>query len=53
MNLTKKRLHKIINSAGKQTRKKYKKSSKIMKHSNTARQKRHFNLKKMSLKNVM
>jgi hypothetical protein len=41
MKLTKKRLQKIINNNnGKQTRKKYKKTTKILKHTNTARQKK-------------
>jgi hypothetical protein len=52
MKLTKKRLQKIINNNGKQTRKKYKKTTKILKHTNTARQKKKFNLKTNTLKNI-
>jgi hypothetical protein len=52
MKLTKYRLQKIIKNNGNQTRKKYKKTSKILKHSNTARQKKQFNLRNMTLKNI-
>jgi len=50
MKLTKKRLEKIIFNNGKQTRKKYKKTSKILKHTNTARHKKQFNLRNYTLK---
>lgn len=50
MKLTKSRLQKIINNNGKQTRKKYKKTSIILKHTNTARNKKQFNLKNTTLK---
>jgi hypothetical protein len=52
MKLTKKRLQKIIHNKGKQTRKKFKKTAKIFKHSNTFRQKKQFNLKNLSLKQI-
>lgn len=52
MKLTKVRLQKIIKNNGKQTRKKYQKTSKILKHSNTARQKKQFNLRNTTLKNL-
>ncbi len=52
MKLTKSRLKKIIKNNGNQTRKKYKKSFKILKHSNTVRQKKQFNLRNMTLKNI-
>lgn len=52
MKLTKKRLQNIINNNGKQTRKKYKKTFKIMKHTNTSRQKKQFNLKTTTLKHI-
>jgi len=51
MKLTKVRLQKIINNNGKQTRKKYKKSTRILKHTNTARHKKQFNLRNTTLKN--
>ena len=45
MKLTKVRLQKIINNkSGKQTRKKFKKNIKVLNHTNTARNKKHFNL---------
>ena len=50
MKLTKSRLQKIINNNGKQTRKKYKKTFRILKHTNTARNKKEFNLKNTTLK---
>ncbi len=50
MKLTKSRLQKIINNNGKQTRKKYKKTFRILKHTNTARNKKEFNLKNNTLK---
>ena len=50
MKLTKKRFQKIINNSGKQTRKKYKKTDKIFKHTNTARHKKLFNLRNTTLK---
>jgi len=52
MNLTKKRLQKIIYNNSKQTRKKYKKTSKILKHTNTARHKKQFNLRNTTLKYI-
>jgi len=53
MKLTKKRLQKIINNNGKQTRKKYKKTFKILKHTNTARHKKQFNLRNTTIKNIL
>lgn len=50
MKLTKKRLQKIIHNNGKQTRKKYKKGTKILKHTNTSRNKKQFNLRNTTLK---
>jgi hypothetical protein len=50
MKLTKSRLQKIINNNGKQTRKKYKKTTRILKHTNTARNKKQFNLRNTTLK---
>ena len=50
MKLTKSRLQKIINNNGRQTRKKYKKTFRILKHTNTARNKKEFNLKNNTLK---
>ena len=45
MNLTKYRLQKIINNkSGKQTRKKFKKTVKVLNHTNTARHRKQFNL---------
>jgi hypothetical protein len=52
MKLTKARLHKIINNNGKQTRKKYKRTSRILKHTNTARYKKQFNLRNTTLKSI-
>lgn len=52
MKLTNKRLHKIINNNGKQTRKKYKKTHKIFKHTNTARYKTQFNLRNYTIKHI-
>jgi len=52
MKLTKSRLQKIINNNGKQTRKKYKKMSRILKHTNTARYKKQFNLCNTTLKQM-
>jgi len=51
MKLTKSRLQKIIkNSNNKQTRKKFKKHLKVLNHTNTARNKKQFNLCNKSLK---
>ncbi len=50
MKLTKVRLQKIMNNNKNQTRKKYKKTNKILKHTNTARHKKHFNLHNATLK---
>ena len=52
MKLTKARLQKIINNNGKQTRKKYKNTSSILKHTNTFRHKKQFNLRNTTLKNI-
>ena len=52
MKLTKKRLQRIIHNNGKQTRKKYKKQFKILKHTNTARNKKQFNLRNTTLKTI-
>jgi hypothetical protein len=50
MKITKKRLKRIIYSNGKQTRKKYKKTTKILKHTNTIRNKNSFNLRNSTIK---
>lgn len=52
MKLTKNRLQKIVNNNGKQTRKKYRKSTKILKHTNTFRNKKQFNLRNTTLKHI-
>ena len=52
MKLTKVRLQRIINNNGKQTRKKYKRTTTILKHTNTARNKKQFNLHNTTLKNI-
>lgn len=52
MKLTKYRLQKIISNNGKQTRKKYKTTSKILKHTNTSRNKKQFNLRNTTLKHI-
>jgi hypothetical protein len=49
MKLTKARLQKIINNHGKQTRKKYKNTNRILKHTNTFRNKKQFNLHNKTL----
>jgi|694.fasta_scaffold27956_9 hypothetical protein len=51
MNLTRVRLQKQINSKNKQTRKIFKKNVKVLKHVNTVRNRKVFNLKNNSLKN--
>ncbi len=51
MNLTRVRLQKQINSNNKQTRKNFKKNVKVLKHVNTIRNRKSFNLKTGSLKN--
>ena len=51
MKLTKHRLQKIISKNGKQTKKKYKTHLKVLKHYNTARNRRPFNLHNKSIKN--
>jgi hypothetical protein len=53
MKLTKVRLQKIMNNNGKQTRKKYRKTSRILKHTNTARHKKQFNLRNTTLKQMV
>jgi len=53
MKLTKVRLQKIINNKGTQTRKKYKKTSTILKHTNTSRNKKAFNLRNTTLKQMV
>ena len=53
MKLTKARLQKIMNNNGKQTRKKYRKTSRILKHTNTARHKKQFNLRNTTLKQMV
>jgi len=50
MKLTKVRLQKILNNNGRQTRKKFKKTSKILKHTNTERHKKYFNLRNNTLR---
>lgn len=50
MKLTKVRLQKIISNNGKQTRKKYKKTTRILKHTNTVRNRKQFNLRNTTLK---
>ena len=52
MKLTKARFQKIINSNNKQTRKKFKKCSKISSHVSTIRNKKVFNLRNTTLKNI-
>ena len=52
MKLTKARLQRIINSNNKQTRKKYKTGSKTSSHSLTIRNKKVFNLRNTTLKNI-
>jgi hypothetical protein len=53
MKLTKFRLQKIINNkSGRQTRKKFKKHIKVLNHTNTARNKKQFNLHNRTIKNV-
>jgi len=51
MKITKHRLEKIIHNNTIQTRKHRKYVGKVLKHTNTARNKRPFNLKNQSLKN--
>lgn len=51
MNLTRVRLQKQINSKNKQTRKLFKKNVKVLKHVNTVRNRKGFNLKNNSLRN--
>jgi len=53
MKLTKYRLQKIIINNGNQTRKKFKKTSRILKHTNTARHKKQFNLRNTTLKQMV
>ena len=53
MKLTKARLQKIMNNNGKQTRKKYRKTSRILKQINTARHKKQFNLRNTTLKQMV
>lgn len=55
MNLTKKRLQKIIYNKGKQTRKKYKKTEKRLNHANTSIsyiKKKKFNLRNNTIKYI-
>jgi hypothetical protein len=52
MKLTKARLQKIIHTSGNQTRKKYKKLVKTFIHTNTVGNKKHFNLKNITLKSI-
>lgn len=53
MKLTKVRLQKIIgNKNGKQTRKRFKKNIKVLNHSNTVRNKKEFNLRNRTIRNV-
>lgn len=52
MKLTKARLEKIIRENGKQTRKKYNKNKNILKHTNTARHKKQFNLRNTTLRST-
>ena len=51
MKLTKVRLQKIMN-CGNQTRKKFIKTAKFLKHTNTARCKKQFNLHNSTLKSI-
>lgn len=56
MKITKKRLQKIIHNRGKQTRKKYKKTAKILKHTNTSinyGKKKQFNLRNNTIKHTV
>jgi len=50
MKLTKSRLQKIININNKQTRKNFKKNTKVLKHTNTCRNRKYFNLHNNTLK---
>ena len=52
MKLTKIRLQKIINKNCKQTRKIFKKTTKVLNHSNTFRHKKQFNLRNTTIKHV-
>jgi hypothetical protein len=53
MKLTKARLQKVINNNNnKQTRKKFKKHIKLLNHTNTARNKKQFNLLNRTIKNL-
>ena len=53
MKLTKYRLQKIINSNNKQTRKKFKKTIKVLKHTNTVNNRNHSNLHNNTLKQII
>lgn len=53
MKLTKYRLQKIIAKNGKQTRKKYKTNLKLLKHHNSVRNKKPFNLHNRSIRQVI
>jgi hypothetical protein len=53
MKLTKVRLHKIINNnKGKQSRKKFKKNVSLLKHTNTVRNNKQFNLHNRTIKQI-
>lgn len=51
MKITKHRLQKIISKNGKQTKKKYKTYLKLLKHHNTARNRKPFNLHNRTIVN--
>jgi hypothetical protein len=50
MKLTKFRLLKQLDKTGKQTRKRFKKGIKVLNHTNTAKEKKQFNLRNKTLK---
>ena len=52
MKLTKARFQKIINNVNNQTKRKHKKNIKILNHNNTLRNKKQFNLRNVTLKNL-
>ena len=53
MNITKKRLDKIISSSNAQTKKGRRRNLKVLKHSNTSRNKKQFNLRNLTLKQMV
>jgi hypothetical protein len=53
MKLTKSRLQKIINNNNKQTRKIFKKNIKVLHHNSSFKNKKQFNLRNKTLKNLV